>query len=314
MTVRTAEWIVALSSDQIAASNEQWVHLLPLGAIKGRDGRRWSLSDPATVIAASQEYAGPTLMPVDYDHQVDNTARNGQPAPAAGWIKELQARPNGIWGLVEWTERAAAHLHAKEYRYLSPTFHHSKDGVVLKILRAALTNNPALELTALASSEDSMIDLNELRQILDLQEDADESTIMAAIRDLVTARQSAQPDPSQFVPIQEFERVTARMNELNQGVSRQSAEIAVAREIESGRLAPMLREWGVALCTSNKPAFDSFVGKTSTGLQNLFTATLSVSPNGKTPAGRTAVSDEQLAVCNALGHKPEELVVTERSK
>ncbi len=305
--------MVSLATEETAAPREQWIHLLPAaGPIQGRDGRRWHLRDAARVIEATRRQAGRVLMPIDYDHQVDLAAQNGQPAPAAGWIKGLQARTDGIWGLAEWTERAAAHLRAKEYRYISPVFTHTRQGEVTRLLRAALTNNPALELTALASAEKSMIDLAQLRQLLGLPDDADDAAIMDAIRALTTARQSAAPDPSQFVPIGEFERVTAEMNRLNQGVSRQSAEIAVGREIAAGRLAPMLREWGVALCTSNKPAFDSFVEKTSGNLGQLFVATL---PGGTAkPGGSKAMSDEQMAVCNALGHRPEELIVSEGSR
>jgi phage I-like protein len=32
----------------------------------------------------------------------------------------MQAREDDIWALVEWTEKAAAHIKAREYRYLSP--------------------------------------------------------------------------------------------------------------------------------------------------------------------------------------------------
>ncbi|MEQ8956545.1 MAG: Mu-like prophage major head subunit gpT family protein, partial [Coleofasciculus sp. C2-GNP5-27] len=48
---------------------------------------------------------------------------------------------------------AAEHIRKKEYRYISPTFLHERHGQnrVVRILRAALTNNPALHLVALAS-------------------------------------------------------------------------------------------------------------------------------------------------------------------
>ncbi len=60
------------------------------------------------------------------------------------WIGELQARPDGIWGRVEWTESGAALMGDKAYRGISPVFTHSKDGAVTRILRAALTNTPNL--------------------------------------------------------------------------------------------------------------------------------------------------------------------------
>jgi hypothetical protein len=50
----------------------------------------------------------------------------GGTAKAAGWIKELQVRDDGIFGRVEWTEAAAAAIKAGEYRYLSPVFFHDQ--------------------------------------------------------------------------------------------------------------------------------------------------------------------------------------------
>jgi Mu-like prophage I protein len=92
-------------------------------------------------------------LPVDYDHSIDLAAPKGLPAPAAGWIDQLEARADGIWGRVAWTARAAASIAALEYRHISPVFDHTRGGAVVRILRAALTNSPAIpNLTALAAS------------------------------------------------------------------------------------------------------------------------------------------------------------------
>lgn len=94
----------------------EWVHLLPAGLIWGRDGRSFRLGDGAAVIAASQ--AGGVDLPIDYEHQADDPDRqkNG-PVPAAGWIKALELRADGIWGRVEWTATAKNMVAAREYRY-----------------------------------------------------------------------------------------------------------------------------------------------------------------------------------------------------
>ena len=48
----------------------------------------------------------------------------------------------------------AAAIRSRDYRYLSPVFDHAKGtNVVMRILRAALTNNPALHLKAVASCQ-----------------------------------------------------------------------------------------------------------------------------------------------------------------
>ncbi|TCS62578.1 phage protease [Varunaivibrio sulfuroxidans] len=143
--------IYATCASRIPDGAPDWIKLMPAGAIDAADGRKWRVADPAAVAAASD--AAIDLV-IDYEHQTDFSPKNGQPAPAAGWIKRIEGRPDGVWARVEWTDRARAHLAAKEYRYLSPTFEIDKKGDVRRIIRAALTNNPAIhDLPALAGAQ-----------------------------------------------------------------------------------------------------------------------------------------------------------------
>lgn len=301
--------IVSLAAQSATTGDMQWVRLIPLGTNRGLDGR-----GPYTIASkqAAKKVIADTLagkrgvdLAIDYDHQTDFSAVRsvGGTAPAAGWIKELAARDDGIWAHVEWTSTAAEKLRKKEYRYISPVFAHTKDGTVTRVLRAALTNNPNLELVALSSAEGNMDELDELRQLLGLAADADMSAILTAVRELLTAQQSSAPDPAKYVPIDVLERVTAQLNTFREGVSQQAAENAVAEEIGKGRLPPFLREWGVSLCTVNKTAFDAFVEKTGKGLAHLFTA----QNPGQYQNTSGAMSAEEEAVCAALGHDPKEV-------
>ena len=148
---RAADALFAACAIEIPAGEPpEWVQLMPAGELHARDGRRWRLEDAAAVLAATQRLAGATDLVFDYEHQTDYSKENGQPAPAAGWIRELQARAGDIWARVEWTERAREMLRKREYRYVSPTFSHTRAGKVIAIHRAALTNAPALDLPALA--------------------------------------------------------------------------------------------------------------------------------------------------------------------
>jgi phage I-like protein len=98
----------------------EWVHLIPAGDMQARDGRRFWLSNPRAVVLNSIDPKAD--LPIDYEHQSETPdKRSNGPIPAAGWIKQLEARADGIWGRVTWTERAAAMIAAREYRYLSPT-------------------------------------------------------------------------------------------------------------------------------------------------------------------------------------------------
>lgn len=160
----------------------EWVHLLPVtkGDIPTFDGRPFRLVDAAQVIAASlQNERG---MPIDENHATDLAAPKGQPAPARGWIVELQQRQDGIWGKVEWTEEGRALVQGKAYRGLSPVLAVGSDKKTVKaLLRASLVNTPNLRgLTAL-NQETPMEFMEKLAEALGLKADASEEDILGAV-------------------------------------------------------------------------------------------------------------------------------------
>ena len=77
--------------------------LMPGGELNARDGRRWRLDDAQAVVAETRRVAGAADLVFDYNHQTDHSKKNGQSAPAAGWIKALEVRAGAIWGRVDWT-------------------------------------------------------------------------------------------------------------------------------------------------------------------------------------------------------------------
>lgn len=302
---------VGVFSIALASRSEvdgQWVHLLPTGPTRGRDGRGpYKLTDAGAVMEASRQYAGRRQIPIDYDHAIDLAAPNGIAAPAAGWIKSLQARTDGIWGEVDWTPRGAELLAHREYRYLSPVFRHSRDGTINCLLRASLTNNPNIDqLTALASMEtDNMDHLPAICAALGLPEDASVDAILAKINELAASRQSAVPDPTKYVPIGDFERAVGEVNRLNQGISLQAATQHVNAQIEAAHLLPWLRDWGISLCSVNKPAFDEFIAKTKGGLRGLLTPMKWPSPL-EDHGAPSALSDNEIAIASRMGVSAED--------
>ena len=102
----------------------EWVHILPLGNIEGRDGRTFSLPDAGAVIEAFA--ANGADLPVDFEHQAVNAAGKTGPIPAAGWIKALKATDEGVFAKIDWTDRARDMIAAKEYRYISPVIVYDK--------------------------------------------------------------------------------------------------------------------------------------------------------------------------------------------
>lgn len=127
------------------------LQLTPAGDFRPADGRKMAVDhwhiDAAVaqrVIARFRAQSTPPV--VDYEHQTLYVEANGQPAPAAGWIRDLVWKEGvGLFALVEPTARARQYIAGKEYLYVSPVFaYDAETGDVLAIQMAAFTNNPAL--------------------------------------------------------------------------------------------------------------------------------------------------------------------------
>lgn len=307
---------LALAATANETQPEQWIHIMPSGEFSGRDGRGpWVMHNADAVITASLSFAGKKPIPVDYDHQIDMAAKNGQPAPAAGWIKQLQARADGLWGLIEWTAKASAHLTAKEYRYLSPVFNHTPSGEVTRVLRAALTNNPALELTALASAQGADLQTQdpmvELRSLLGLAGDADMTAIIQAVRDLTEPTDTIQPEAKQLFSVDDLEAVrTSTTMAFQQQAEETAFATAVDLAVIQGHILPHHKEVALALCHNDKSKFDQFVETVSPFLKALRgMQTGGIAPELTEANKRPAHLDETAkAVCRALGHSQQEYI------
>jgi len=156
----------------------EWVHLVPSGAFKGVDGRGpYRLADAKAVVQASM--AGGKLL-IDQDHATDKGSALGLAAPARGWIVELDARSDGIWGKVEWTATGQALMAEGAYRGISPVYTHLEDGTVTQLLRASLTNIPNLSQLHTLHHQENGMDLADIRVALGLPETADGPAVLAA--------------------------------------------------------------------------------------------------------------------------------------
>lgn len=299
-------------SDKIGDDNRQWIHILPAGKFDGKKGDGpYVLDDPMAVMSATHERQRKTEMVIDYEHQSIRAPSSGKPAPAAGWITGLQARQDGIWALATWTADAAELIRKRAYRYLSPVFKFDQgSGKVRCLVNVGLTNLPNLELTAIASEAFSMdeTEMNELRSLLGLAQDADFNAVKAAISALQssTAVNSAV-DPSLFVPIGEFERVVKEANSLRKGLTEERATAHVAECIRTGKLAPFLKDWAIAVCTSNFDAFEAFVDRTAPGMSHFFQETGATAAAPRR-SGESLLSEQEVAVCSTLGLTEEEFI------
>ncbi|MBI4799680.1 MAG: hypothetical protein HY794_13335 [Desulfarculus sp.] len=168
------------------AEAPEWVHLLPAGRLTTVDGVEYLVDQAALAqIMASQSAHGADLV-IDYEHQ---THEGGQ-APAAGWVKELAARPDGLWGRVQWTERGRAYVANREYRYLSPVLWVEVDSRrVVGLTDLALTNVPRIDNfpPILNKGDVSMNWLERLRKALALGPEAGESQVLEATEQAINS-------------------------------------------------------------------------------------------------------------------------------
>jgi len=144
---------IAALSFELSTDSSKPLQLTPSGAFRAQDGRptdvaAWFINaDIAARVIQLASTAANSLV-IDYEHQTLNAEVNGQPAPAAGWFKNMEWRDGiGLFAVnVDWTDKAKAFIADKEYKYISPVFSYSKNtGEVIKMLHVALTNTPALD-------------------------------------------------------------------------------------------------------------------------------------------------------------------------
>jgi len=285
-----------------------WVQLTPPGpAIVGRDGRAWKLSDPAAVAAAFDPAKEPQI---DLEHSSHIAAPQGMPAPAVGWIKELNVRDGALWGRVEWTAEGEATVTSRAYRYLSPVMAvDKKTGEILRIVSAGLTNSPNLEMAALnrATTETDMD--KAVLDALGLTATATAADAVLAINALksdkaLALNRAEAPDPERFVPkadhVLALNRITAFETEAK---ARREAEItaAVDAAVTAGKVAPASRDYHLAACRQEG------------GLER-FTAMVGAAPviappstlDRRTPdATPGKLTGEELAMCRMMGTDPE---------
>lgn len=308
----------------------EWVEIVPgTKTINAVDGRVFRNLTPEAIVARFD--ADPNDAPFDWEHSTEILARKGKRAPASGWIKELSVRKGGsVWARVEWTDDGADDLVKKRYKYSSPGFLHTKDGNIVAITSAGLTNTPAFRMTALAQAEPAP-EKPKMNKVLRLllaklglaSTVTDEDVIIAAMAaaeakiasDLQAAVASAQPTLDKFVPIETYKLATARVSELETAAAASAkstldSEITAVLEAASkeGKIAP--------------PEFDFFRASASVegGLERLKTfvasAAVKVAP-GEDPAvpktpkkGKTedthGLNAEQLSIASDCGLTPEQ--------
>ena len=314
----------------------EWLMLMPAGTSRGVDGRGpYVLSDPARVAAQSMEGGRPLAF--DYNHQTVFAAVNGSPSPAAGWIDKLEARDGALWGRVDWTQAGRAAVASREYRFISPAFHHDpKTGEVRTLASVGLVNMPNFaELPAINSQLFNPGDpmdkeaLAKLAAALGLPADTALDKIEAQCRDLTAAAQktpvttgragaqssdggvaTGAPDPSLYVPMAAFADLQTQVATLVQTNAATRAQAAVDDAMRAGKVTPALKDWAFTYASQDPKGFQTWLGASP-----VIVAPGALLP-GTPPPGADAHAARQddktvLAVCANLGITMEQYRATQ---
>jgi phage I-like protein len=311
----------------------EWLHILPPGALQTVDGRGpFKATNLAELARRSLELAGGRL-PLDENHSIDLAAPEGGPSPARGWIVELEERPGGIWGRVEWTNSGRSLMADKAYRFLSPVFEHLEDGEITALLRVALTNNPNLrQLTAL-NQERNMDLLQQLCAALGLGEDADAAKVVATVKELkgsasqvaLQAAAALKPiavaagaaedadaetvlaavtdlrDPAKMVPATQVAALQSELAEVKEGIATEKAEAYVDAAIAAGKpgVKP-LRDHYIARHMADPAAVETELGSFPS-----LTAPSGARPTPPGADGNVALNAADQTVIAQMGLDPE---------
>jgi phage I-like protein len=296
----------------------EWIHILPLGTVRPNDGRKPFVVGRQLLdrIIADRKALSVDLV-VDYVHQ---TTQPGLDAPAAGWVRGFEIRETGLWGRVEWTERATERLRKKEYRYLSPSVYLSKGGVVMGLHSVALTNIPAIsELTPVVNQQKQEEGMDKLLEKLKalfgdktpeeyaqvvqgmvdeknrLPKEIVEVLKLSATASIVDATRTIRElqNKDGFVSVAEF-------SALKEKLDRMEATGLVDEAMKAGKVSAAQKAWAEDYAATDPEGFKKFVAAAPVVVP--VSGAVAGRPSGQADG---ALAGESLEVCSQLGLDPE---------
>lgn len=319
------------------------IELIPVGkfALNDRRGSGFNLEKSDEVIKASFALAAGQVLPIDFDHGLE--AIHTKDGRAAGWITAMEVEGGKIMATVEWTSAGKAALADKIYRFISPVFltRSKTDRRVTRILRAGLTNNPAIhDLAQVASKETDTVDplLQWLAVELGMTDETDETKIKEAAQAKFAAAAEAgkiveaaglagdlnetaatvicakiagagdAPDPSKYVPKAMFDELSAKVEAQAKATAKSAAEQAVEAAKADGKLSPAMAEWAASYADKDLDGF-----KTWAASAPVIADGDELIPALK-PAEDGQLTNEEKAVCTAMSISEEAFLATKQGK
>ena len=235
---------------------------------------------------------------IPYGHHEHQTVADPPvEAPAAGWIKTLVNKgADGIWAVIEWTDRAKQYIANREYRYVSPVFlKRISDNRVIRLINVALTNQPNIDgmvplinkLGFEGQENTKEAVMKDLLKLLGLAEDAKEEAAIAVVNKLKTdlgaktvvviaskgvldalglAESATESEIVGTIEAMKqshtkIDDVVKELNALKTGLTQRDAEGSVETAMKEGKITPAQKDWALDYAKRDLEGFRVFVSK-----------------------------------------------------
>jgi phage I-like protein len=325
--------LLFLKNIQSAEGAPEEFQVFPYGvvAIEGESDAHLDEESMNIMIPAFEERGND--MVIDYEHQT----LSGDQAPAAGWIKRLVNKgKDGLWAVVEWTDKAREYLAKKEYRYFSPVFWvRNGDRKIIRIQNVALTNEPKLNNLRPIVAKLAMLELDEgetknkeakmlekLKKLLGMKDADSEEMVIAKVEAL------AKAEPKEVVAKGIYEAlelkdgdsvstVVASIHAIKQAgkgsvsrdefdrlkkelTARDAVEI-VAKAISDGKVTPEQKDWAQSYAERDMDGFKLFVAKAPVVMP------MTKLPGQKAKADDIVADEATMTIAKLMGNTAEDI-------
>lgn len=315
-------------ADQVEKTSlPDWIRILPLGLVELSDSREPFEVDAGSLAAMVTAFRSRGVdLVIDYEHQ----SLQGERAPAAGWIKDLEARPDGLWAKVEWTRQAREYLLSKEYRYFSPVLRLDPTSRrPLALMHLGLTNVPAIkhlpplvakygggsaDQAALGPAGEGGRTMDRIKELLGLGSEAtDEAAatrMLEVLGDLAAALKL--PGEASVAQIQgalaalqageaSSRESSAALAALKVRLAAEEADRAVSEALQAGKITPAQKTWALEYFRQTPEGFATYVARAPKAVP--VGELLSLRDDEQSPAGK--LLPEEVALCRSLHLAPE---------
>jgi phage I-like protein len=125
-----------------------FVQIVPLGEFEHEKSCLTQVIDRVAIDTMVNQFRKDNEVLIDFDHESLNSDKR---TTASGWLKNLQARADGLWAQIRWSKSGSDAVTGGDYRFLSPVFRANECESLgnnrirpLRLDSAGLTNRPNL--------------------------------------------------------------------------------------------------------------------------------------------------------------------------